>query len=102
MATSEAFTKAAIDSTKLTVKPNSDQLLDLYALYKIATGENIAEAPEPGRFDFKGNSKRKAWKAKVDTGITREKAEADYIALVEKFKVDYKYDPNKVSESFGG
>lgn len=100
--TDDAFATAANDSTKLTEKPNSDELLDLYSLYKIATGEDITKAPEPGMFDLKGKSKRKAWRAKVDTGITQEEAKTEYIALVERFKVAYKYDPNKVSETIGG
>ncbi|KAI6244529.1 putative acyl-CoA-binding protein [Erysiphe necator] len=99
---SDPFAIAADDSTKLTEKPNSDELLELYSLYKIATGEDITKAPEVGMFDLKGKSKRKAWQAKVDTRITPEDAKAAYIALVENFKVKYKYDPNKVSEKIGG
>ncbi|POS83473.1 hypothetical protein EPUL_003202 [Erysiphe pulchra] len=113
----DAFAIAAVDSTKLTQKPNSDELLELYvtlhndafllincraALYKIAIGEDITKAPEPGKFDLKGKSKRKAWKSKADTGITPEEAKTAYIALVERLKVDYKYDPNKDSETIGG
>jgi acyl-CoA-binding protein len=31
-----------------------------------------------------------------NTGITAEKAQSDYVALVEKLKDDYGFDPNKV------
>ncbi|TQS35297.1 hypothetical protein Golomagni_04287 [Golovinomyces magnicellulatus] len=96
------FETAAADSKKLTLKPNNDELLELYSLYKIATGEDIKKADAVGIFDIKEKAKRRAWQEQVDTKITKEEAREKYIELVEKYKITYRYDPNKVSETIGG
>ncbi|EON96406.1 putative acyl binding protein [Phaeoacremonium minimum UCRPA7] len=98
---SAAFEKAVADSKKLTSKPSNEELLDLYALYKIATGEDISKAPAPGMFDLKGKAKKNAWQKKVDEGISAEKAQEEYVALVEKLKTEYGYDESKVPEAVG-
>ena len=51
-----AFETAVIDSKKLTSKPSNDDLLELYGLYKVATGEDILKADTPGIFDLKVRS----------------------------------------------
>ncbi|KAL2176845.1 putative fatty acid binding protein [Thermothelomyces heterothallicus CBS 202.75] len=120
VAQSEAFQKAIVDSKKLTSKPSNDELLELYALYKIGTGEDIENAPQPGMFDLKasshpaclphirrrrpmqGKAKHKAWQKAVDDGITPEQAQEKYVAKVEELKEKYGYDENKEPEAVGG
>ncbi|KUI57515.1 hypothetical protein VP1G_04808 [Cytospora mali] len=91
-----AFETAVADSKKLTSKPSNEELLDLYALYKIAQGEDISSAPAPGMFDLKN-----AWQKKVDEGVTQEQAKSEYVALVETLKTKYGYDANKSPEAVG-
>ncbi|KAK2614038.1 hypothetical protein N8I77_000898 [Diaporthe amygdali] len=95
------FDKAVADSKKLTSKPSNEELLDLYALFKIANGEDIASAPAPGMFDLKGKAKKNAWQKKVDEGVTADQAKEQYVALVEKLKTQYGYDENKQPEAVG-
>ncbi|KAK8051451.1 acyl CoA binding protein [Apiospora rasikravindrae] len=97
----EAFKKAVVDSKKLTSKPSNDHLLEMYALYKIGTGEDIKAAPAPGMFDIKGKAKAKAWQGKVDEGVTPELAQEQYVALIDKCKAEYGYDENKAPEAVG-
>ncbi|ROW04429.1 hypothetical protein VMCG_04982 [Cytospora schulzeri] len=96
-----AFDTAVADSKKLTSKPSNEELLDLYALYKIALGEDISSAPAPGMFDLKGKAKKNAWQRKVDEGVTQEQAKSEYVALVESLKAQYGYDANKAPEAVG-
>ncbi|SPN99613.1 probable acyl-coenzyme A-binding protein (diazepam binding inhibitor) [Cephalotrichum gorgonifer] len=98
---SAAFQKAAEESKQLTSKPNNDELLELYALYKVGNGEDITKAPAPGMFDLKGKAKKNAWQKIVDEGITAEQAQERYIALVEKLKEAYGFDASKVPEAVG-
>jgi len=85
------FETAVTDSRKLTSKPSNDDLLELYALYKIATGEDISKAEKPGVFDLKGKAKYNAWKARVDEGISQDDAKQKYVALVESLKEKHGY-----------
>ncbi|KAI1854144.1 hypothetical protein JX265_003535 [Neoarthrinium moseri] len=101
VAQSEAFKKAVVDSKKLTSKPSNDDLLEMYALYKVATGEDIASAPAPGMFDLKGKAKKNAWQKVVDDGTTPEQAQEKYVALIEKAKAEYGFDENKAPEAVG-
>ncbi|KAH8884769.1 acyl CoA binding protein [Thozetella sp. PMI_491] len=98
---SDAFKKAVVDSKKLTSKPSNDELLELYGLFKIATGEDISKAPAPGMFDLKGKAKKNAWQKLVDEGLTAEEAQEKYVALVEKLKASLGFDENKVPEAVG-
>ncbi|KAJ4294816.1 acyl-CoA-binding protein (ACBP)/diazepam binding inhibitor (DBI)/endozepine (EP) [Collariella sp. IMI 366227] len=119
VAQSEAFQKAVVDSKKLTSKPSNDDLLELYALYKIGTGEDIEKASMPGMFDLKashhrpvtcapetntpqGKAKYNAWRAAVDDALTPEKAQENYVAKIEAMKGTYGYDADKVPEAVGG
>ncbi|RYP50219.1 hypothetical protein DL769_010981 [Monosporascus sp. CRB-8-3] len=120
MATSEAFRKAAEDSKKLTSKPTNEDLLDLYAFYKVANGEDFSKATAPGMFDLKvlthrpdalskktfgpqtyGKAKYNAWKKVAEEGVTPEQAQEKYIAKVEEMKTKYGYDENKEPEAVG-
>ncbi|VUC24816.1 unnamed protein product [Clonostachys rosea] len=98
---SAAFQTAVVDSRKLTGKPSNEQLLELYALYKVGTGEDFSKSPDPGMFDLKGKAKRNAWRKHVDEGLTPEKAQEQYVALVESLKASVGYDANKVPETVG-
>ncbi|AEO70825.1 72c30f52-7cb3-48a0-b420-9bb99a26acbf [Thermothielavioides terrestris] len=129
VAQSEAFQKAVVDSKKLTSKPSNEDLLEIYALYKIGTGEDIEKAPKPGMFDLKAGgrprlsfreigsckaaanglthepqakAKYNAWRAKVDDGISVEEAQEKYVAKIEEMKTKYGYDENKEPEAVGG
>ncbi|EMR69322.1 putative acyl binding protein [Eutypa lata UCREL1] len=101
MASNEAFQKAADDSKKLTSKPDNEDLLTLYGLYKVANGEDFSKAPAPGMFDLKGKAKYNAWKKLAEEGITAEQAQERYIAKVEELKGKYGYDANKEPEAVG-
>ncbi|KAF3022048.1 hypothetical protein G7054_g8128 [Neopestalotiopsis clavispora] len=98
---SEAFNTAVADSKKLTAKPSNEELLDLYALYKVANGEDFSKAAKPGMFDLKGKAKYAAWQKEVDEGTTPELAQEKYVALVESLKAKLGYDANKAPEAVG-
>ncbi|TLD30683.1 hypothetical protein PspLS_02720 [Pyricularia sp. CBS 133598] len=100
-AQSEAFQKAIADSKKLLKKPSNEELLELYGLFKVGTGEDISKAEAPGMFDLKGKSKKAAWQKIVDEGVTPEQAQEKYVALVEKLKTAYGFDEAKVPEAVG-
>ncbi|KAK4192734.1 acyl binding protein [Podospora australis] len=99
---SDAFKKAVVDSKKLTSKPTNDELLEIYALYKVATGEDISKATKPGMFDLKGKAKYNAWQKVVEEeGYTAEQAQEKYVATIEELKSKYGYDENKEPEAVG-
>lgn len=98
---SDAFKKAVVDSKKLTSKPSNDDLLEIYALYKVAIGEDIANAAKPGMFDLKGKAKYNAWQKTADEGLTAEQAQEKYVAKIEEMKKTYGYDENKEPETVG-
>ncbi|KAK4660856.1 hypothetical protein QC762_122760 [Podospora pseudocomata] len=102
MAQSEAFQKAVVDSKKLTSKPSNEDLLEIYGLYKVATGEKIADATKPGMFDLKGKAKYNAWQDVDNKGLTPEQAQEQYVAKIEEMKTKYGYDANKEPEAVGG
>lgn len=86
MALQEEFVSAVSRSKELTQRPNNDELLKLYALYKQATdGDNIGE--RPGGFDFKGAAKHDAWEKLK--GISTEAAMQQYISLVDELHSKY-------------
>ncbi|CCT64035.1 probable acyl-coenzyme A-binding protein (diazepam binding inhibitor) [Fusarium fujikuroi] len=99
---SESFQKAVEDSKKLTSKPNTDELLRLYGLYKVANGEDFSAATAPGMFDLKGKAKYNAWKkAAEEEKLTPDAAQVKYVELVEELKEKCGYDANKVPEAVG-
>ncbi|EXJ92187.1 diazepam-binding inhibitor (GABA receptor modulator, acyl-CoA-binding protein) [Capronia epimyces CBS 606.96] len=98
---SAAFTKAAEESRQLKAKPSNDELLELYALFKVANGEDFSKATAPGMFDLKGKAKHKAWQKEVDAGTTAADAEKRYVELVGKLKEKYGFDPSKAPEAVG-
>ncbi|RKP11768.1 acyl-CoA-binding protein [Piptocephalis cylindrospora] len=73
------FIKAAEDAKNFSKMPSTDELLELYALFKQGTiGDN--DTTRPGVFDLKGKAKWDAWTGKK--GLSKEEAQAKYIAYV--------------------
>ncbi|VEU23784.1 DEKNAAC105012 [Brettanomyces naardenensis] len=83
---SELFTQKADAVSHMKKRPNDDELLELYGLYKQATiGDNTTE--RPGLFDFKKKYKWDAWdKLK---GLSQEEAEQKYIELADELIAKY-------------
>ena len=72
----------------LTERPSNEEFLNLYGLYKQATvGDN--KTSKPGMFDMKGQFKWKAWKDK--SGISKDAAAEEYVALVDELLGKYKH-----------
>jgi diazepam-binding inhibitor (GABA receptor modulator, acyl-CoA-binding protein) len=80
------FESAVARSKELTRRPNNEELLSLYALYKQAT-EGDATGDRPGGFDFKAIAKFDAWEELK--GKSKDTAMQEYIALVEKLHQQY-------------
>ncbi|KAK6458357.1 acyl-CoA-binding protein [Scheffersomyces xylosifermentans] len=83
---SAEFTEKADAVQNLAKRPNDDELLKLYGLYKQANvGDNTTT--KPGVFDLKGKYKWQAWKDLE--GTSQEEAEQQYIefatSLIEKY-----------------
>jgi diazepam-binding inhibitor (GABA receptor modulating acyl-CoA-binding protein) len=79
--------QAAVDRTKtFTKRPDNTELLKLYALFKQAT-EGDVNGDRPGGFDFKAIAKFDAWAE--EKGKSKEAANAEYIAFVNKLAESY-------------
>jgi Acyl-CoA-binding protein len=76
------FQQALKDVRKLSDLGN-EELLQLYGLYKQAT-EGDVSGPKPGLLDLKGKAKYQAWSK--NQGMTQEKAQKAYVALVKKLQ----------------
>ncbi|KAK4462278.1 acyl-CoA-binding protein [Cladorrhinum samala] len=112
--TSPAFQTAVADSKKLTSKPSNDDLLEIYALFKVANGEDFSKATAPGMIYHEANShlffprlqakaKYNAWKkVALEDGLTAEEAQDKYVKKIEEMKEKYGYDANKEPEAVGG
>ena len=86
MALAEDF-QAAVDRSKnLTRRPSSEELLDLYALFKQASDGDVS-GERPGGFDFKAIAKFDAWAGKK--GKTKDQAMNEYVALVKNLVAAY-------------
>ncbi len=81
MTLAEKFADAQLRVKALKSAPATDQLLQLYALYKQGTSGDVQGA-RPGMMDFKSRAKYDAWAAQKNT--PREKAMEAYVALVDK------------------
>lgn len=81
------FHKAVEEVMKLNKKPNDEELLKLYALYKQAMYGNN-KTSKPSFFDFKSQSKWNAWNNVQ--GMGKNKAKIEYINYVESLKNKYK------------
>jgi acyl-CoA-binding protein len=86
MALADDFSTAQTRVKQLSKTPASDELLELYALYKQATSGD-AQGDRPGMLDFKGRAKFDAWTARK--GTTADAAMTAYVALVAKLTAKY-------------
>ena len=83
----ESDFQQAIDKTKtFTRKPDNQELLDLYGLFKQST-EGDVSGEKPGGFDFKAIMKFDAWEKQK--GKSKEQAMAEYVAFVNKLAETY-------------
>ena len=86
MAEESEFQQAVQEVQTFTKRPENEELLALYGLFKQATeGDNSGS--RPGGFDFKAIAKFDAWMEQQ--GKTRAQAMSDYIALVAELKKKY-------------
>lgn len=84
----EKFEQAQVLVKTLTERPENEELLDLYALYKQATeGDNNTK--EPGMWDLKEKFKWKQWDSK--RGMNVDDAMQAYIDLVEELLNKYSH-----------
>ena len=77
------FDAAVTQSKTLPEKPDNMTLLQLYALYKQASGGD-ADGKRPGFSDMVGRAKWDAWNALK--GKSADEAMQDYVDLVESLK----------------
>jgi len=81
---SEQFVKAQEESKQLKERPDNETLLKLYALFKQGTSGDAPEEGPSNPFDIVRMAKYQAWSAL--RGMSAEKAQEDYVALVERLK----------------
>ena len=80
MTIQEQFADAQRRVKTLTKAPDTETLLELYALYKQGS-EGDVRGSRPGMMDFKGRAKFDAWTKKK--GLGREVAMQAYVKLVD-------------------
>lgn len=80
MTIQEQFADAQVRVKTLTKAPDTDTLLELYALYKQGS-EGDVQGSRPGMMDFKGRAKFDAWAKKK--GLGKEAAMTAYVKLVD-------------------
>ena len=82
----QAFQEAANNVKNLKAKPNDEELLCLYGLYKQATVGDCNQA-KPGMFQLKEKAKHEAWASKK--GMSQDQAKKSYIStcddLIKKY-----------------
>jgi len=81
MTIAEKFEDAQRRVKELKSAPDTDKLLELYALFKQGTTGD-ATGSRPGMMDFKGRAKWDAWASKK--GTTKDAAMEAYVALVDR------------------
>lgn len=86
MALNDDFSAAQTRVKQLSKTPAADELLELYALYKQATGGDV-QGERPGMLDFKGRAKFDAWSGR--RGVSKDAAMQSYVQLVEKLAAKY-------------
>ena len=78
---SAKFEDAQARVKQLSASPSTDDLLELYALYKQATSGDVTGS-RPGMLDMKGRAKYDAWSKKK--GTSKDDAMTKYDALVDR------------------
>ena len=81
MTLAERFEDAQKRVKALSRTPSTQEMLDLYALYKQATAGDVSGS-RPGMLDVKGRAKYDAWNGRK--GLARDKAMEEYVALVDR------------------
>ena len=82
---SAKFEDAQVRVKQLSKSPSTDDLLELYALYKQGTAGDVAGS-RPGMLDMKGRAKYDAWAKKK--GTSKDDAMTKYVALVDRLTSD--------------
>ena len=82
----QKFAAAAEDIQKLTRRPDDEDMLRLYALYKQAT-EGDVQGDRPGALALRDRAKYDAW-ARIK-GTDSAKAREQYVKLVERLRKTY-------------
>jgi diazepam-binding inhibitor (GABA receptor modulator, acyl-CoA-binding protein) len=86
MALDDDFASAKTRVERLPKTPASDELLELYSLYKQAT-QGDATGSRPGMLDFKGRAKFDAWASR--SGMTKDAAKQSYVDTVARLEKKY-------------
>jgi acyl-CoA-binding protein len=86
MALADEFETAQVNVKKLRSTPSSDELLELYSLYKQATQGDVSGS-RPGMLDFKGRAKYDAWAGRK--GMSKDSAMQSYVSLVGRLESKY-------------
>jgi diazepam-binding inhibitor (GABA receptor modulating acyl-CoA-binding protein) len=76
-----AFENAQARAKQLAKTPSTDDLLELYALYKQVSAGDVSGS-RPGMLDMKGRAKYDAWAKKK--GTSKDDAMTKYVAFVDK------------------
>lgn len=77
------FAQAQQDVNRLSVRPDNNTILKLYALFKQATQGDVTGEP-PSTFDFVARAKFDAWSALK--GTPSEDSMQQYVELVEHLR----------------
>ena len=86
MALEEDFAAAQTRVKGLARTPETNELLELYALYKQGSSGDV-QGSRPGMLDFKGRAKYDAWATKK--GTAKDAAQRAYVELVAKLAAKY-------------
>ena len=79
--TTEEFERAAAAAKSLPERPDDQDLLRLYALFKQGSVGDV-QGERPGFFDFVGAAKYEAWEALA--GTAKADARRQYVELVRR------------------
>jgi acyl-CoA-binding protein len=80
----EEFEQAAAESKNLSQRPDNEEMLQLYSLYKQAKDGDVNTEPPANPFDFVAKAKYEAWAGLK--GKSSADAMTEYIELVKKLK----------------
>jgi acyl-CoA-binding protein len=80
------FEAAAADVQKLKKRPDDEDMLRLYSLYKQASVGDV-QGERPGAFSFADRAKYDAWTRLK--GMDSKKAMESYVKLVERLRKTY-------------
>ena len=86
MALDDDFASATTRVEKLRQTPASDELLELYSLYKQASAGDVTGS-RPGMLDFKGRAKYDAWATRK--GMSKDAAKQAYVDTVTRLEKKY-------------